>query len=175
MQWRWRKAQALCFTRHSWIIDWLNIDAIIIKQHVRNHLTFCSVTNHHRDNVTIIHHVWNANNIQFVTQYPDITLLFVAFFALITEASAPGIGIAGFISGLCFLLFFWSQFLSGTAGWLAVCYTGDLVEGEKILQPIKDFGTPFLDIIAPKPFGAIQLEDDEFLLRQGFLLEDYML
>lgn len=48
------------------------------------------------------------------------TLLFVAFFALITEASAPGMGVAGFVSSLCFLLFFWSQFLNGTAGWLEV-------------------------------------------------------
>ena len=45
-------------------------------------------------------------------------LLFVAFFALISEASSPGFGVAGFISGVCFLMFFWSQFLNGTAGWL---------------------------------------------------------
>jgi membrane-bound ClpP family serine protease len=56
------------------------------------------------------------------------TLLFVAFFALITEASAPGIGVAGFVSGLCFLLFFWSQFLNGTSGWLEVTlFVGGLV------------------------------------------------
>lgn len=48
------------------------------------------------------------------------TLLFVAFFAMISEASAPGIGVPGFISGLCFLLFFWCQFLNHTAGWLEV-------------------------------------------------------
>lgn len=48
------------------------------------------------------------------------TLLFVAFFALIAEASAPGIGIPGFISALCFLLFFWCQFLNHTAGWLEI-------------------------------------------------------
>jgi len=52
------------------------------------------------------------------------TLLFIAFFALISEASAPGLGVAGFISGVCFLLFFWSQFLSGTAGWLEVLLFG---------------------------------------------------
>lgn len=46
------------------------------------------------------------------------TLLFIAFFALISEASAPGIGAPGFVSVLCFLLFFWCQFLNGTAGWL---------------------------------------------------------
>jgi membrane-bound serine protease (ClpP class) len=55
------------------------------------------------------------------------TLLFIAFFALISEASAPGIGIAGFISGISFLLFFWSQFLNGTAGWLElILFTGGL-------------------------------------------------
>ncbi|MBM4093986.1 MAG: hypothetical protein FJ276_31955, partial [Planctomycetes bacterium] len=48
------------------------------------------------------------------------TLLFVAFFALISEASTPGIGVAGFVSSVCFLLFFWCQFLNGTAGWLEV-------------------------------------------------------
>ncbi len=47
-------------------------------------------------------------------------LLFFAFVALLSEASTPGIGVAGFVSAMCFLLFFWSQFLSGTAGWLEV-------------------------------------------------------
>lgn len=48
------------------------------------------------------------------------TMLFVAFFALMNEVSAPGIGVPGFVSLLAFLLFFWAQFLSGTAGWLEV-------------------------------------------------------
>lgn len=47
-------------------------------------------------------------------------LLFIAFFALISEASAPGLGVPGFISAVCFLLFFWMQFLNGTAGWLEI-------------------------------------------------------
>jgi membrane-bound ClpP family serine protease len=48
------------------------------------------------------------------------TLLFIAFFALIGEASTPGIGVSGFVSGICFLLFFWCQFFNGTAGWLEI-------------------------------------------------------
>jgi membrane-bound serine protease (ClpP class) len=47
-------------------------------------------------------------------------LLFIGFFALMIEFSSPGIGVPGFISALCFLLFFWSHFLHGTAGWLEV-------------------------------------------------------
>ncbi|MEO8495033.1 MAG: NfeD family protein [Planctomycetota bacterium] len=46
------------------------------------------------------------------------TLLFIAWFALIIEVSQPGIGAGGFVSALCFILFFWSNFLNGTAAWL---------------------------------------------------------
>jgi hypothetical protein len=47
-------------------------------------------------------------------------LLFIGLFALIFEMSTPGIGAPGFVAGLCFLLFFWSQYLHGTAGWLEI-------------------------------------------------------
>lgn len=47
-------------------------------------------------------------------------LLFVGGFALLFELSTPGLGLPGFVSLVCFLLFFWSQFLHGTAGWLEV-------------------------------------------------------
>lgn len=45
-------------------------------------------------------------------------LLFVAGFALIVELMSPGIGAGGFVALLCYTLFFWSQHLHGTAGWL---------------------------------------------------------
>ncbi len=48
------------------------------------------------------------------------TLLFFAFLFLMSEISAPGLGIPGFISALCFMLFFWAQFFNGTAGWLEI-------------------------------------------------------
>lgn len=55
-------------------------------------------------------------------------LLFIAFFAMLAEVSAPGISIGGFISAVCFLLFFWSNFLAGTAGWLeALLFVAGLV------------------------------------------------
>jgi membrane-bound ClpP family serine protease len=47
-------------------------------------------------------------------------LLFIGWFALMFEMSTPGVGLPGFIAALCFLLYFWSQFLHGTAGWLEV-------------------------------------------------------
>jgi len=57
-----------------------------------------------------------------ILNFPLVTglLLVIAVIALLIEASAPGVGIGGLISGLCFALFFWSRFLGGTAGWLEV-------------------------------------------------------
>src|SRR5262245_48247673 len=39
---------------------------------------------------------------------------------------------------------------------LAACYTGDLKTGEKVLQPLRAFGQPIADVIAPHPFTAWQ-------------------
>ena len=47
-------------------------------------------------------------------------LLTIAFIALYAEISSPGIGIGGFAATVCFLLFFWSHYLDGTAGWLEI-------------------------------------------------------
>jgi membrane-bound ClpP family serine protease len=47
-------------------------------------------------------------------------LLFVGWFALMIELSTPGVGLPGFISAVCFVLYFWSQFLNHTAGWLEI-------------------------------------------------------
>ncbi|MGO4723909.1 MULTISPECIES: FAD-binding oxidoreductase [unclassified Inquilinus] len=46
---------------------------------------------------------------------------------------------------------------------VALCYSGDIAEGEQLLQPLRGFGTPFLDIVQPMPFPAMQqLADGSF-------------
>ena len=45
-------------------------------------------------------------------------LLMVGFIALAIEMKTPGIGVGAFTAGVCFILFFWSRMLGGTAGWL---------------------------------------------------------
>ena len=45
-------------------------------------------------------------------------LLFIGFVTLSIEANAPGMSVPGFISMVCFALFFWINFLAGTAEWL---------------------------------------------------------
>jgi hypothetical protein len=43
------------------------------------------------------------------------------------------------------------------------CYCGDLTEGERVLKPLRAFGSPILDAIQPMPFPAMQkLVDDSF-------------
>ncbi|NND97060.1 MAG: nodulation protein NfeD, partial [Pirellulaceae bacterium] len=45
-------------------------------------------------------------------------LLFVGFVMMSAEANAPGLSIPGFLSMVCFALYFWIKFLAGTAEWL---------------------------------------------------------
>lgn len=47
-------------------------------------------------------------------------LLFLGMGALYAELQSPGIGLGGIIGATCFMLFFWSAYLGGTAGWLEV-------------------------------------------------------
>jgi len=35
---------------------------------------------------------------------------------------------------------------------VACCYAGAVEEGEKVVRPLKDFGTPVLDLCVPKPY-----------------------
>jgi membrane-bound ClpP family serine protease len=47
-------------------------------------------------------------------------LLVIGFVGVYVELHTPGLGAGAFIAALAFLLFFWSNFLHGTAGWLEV-------------------------------------------------------
>ena len=49
-----------------------------------------------------------------------VLLLVVGFVGVYIELHSPGTGIGGFVAAVAFLLFFWSNFLNGTAEWLEV-------------------------------------------------------
>ncbi len=61
--------------------------------------------------VRFVERLGRSNSLMFV-------LLMIGFFTLSAEAGAPGIGVSGFISMLCFAMYFWMKFLAGTAEWL---------------------------------------------------------
>ena len=36
------------------------------------------------------------------------------------------------------------------------CYSGPLADGERVLRPLRSFGTPLLDLVGPKPYAGFQ-------------------
>jgi len=63
-----------------------------------------------------------VDTVVYILNLPIITglLIIIGLVALYVEFSAPGIGVGGLVSLLCFALFFWSKFMGGTSGWLEV-------------------------------------------------------
>jgi membrane-bound ClpP family serine protease len=49
-----------------------------------------------------------------------VMLVVIGFVGIYVELHTPGVGIGAFVAALAFMLFFWSNFLHGTAGWLEV-------------------------------------------------------
>lgn len=76
---------------------------------------------HFEGELTMVERNWAHAIVEFLAS-PRIsgTLLFLAWFALMIEFSTPGVGLPGFASAVCFVLFFWANFLHGTAGWLEI-------------------------------------------------------
>ncbi len=44
---------------------------------------------------------------------------------------------------------------------LALCYFGDLEEGERLIKPLRSFGRPLADVVAPTPYTAFQSGFDQ--------------
>ncbi len=76
---------------------------------------------HFEGEVAVIEPNWAHRLIESLAS-PRIAglLLFLAWFALMVEIMTPTLTGAGLVSFVCFLLYFWSQFLHGTAGWLEI-------------------------------------------------------
>jgi membrane-bound ClpP family serine protease len=91
-------------------------------------------------------------------------LLFVGGFALLFELSTPGATVPGFVALLCFLLFFWSKFLHGTADWLEIL----LFVGGLVCLAIEMFALPGFGIFGFG--GALMLIASIVLASQTFVL-----
>jgi FAD/FMN-containing dehydrogenase len=48
---------------------------------------------------------------------------------------------------------------------VVACWAGDIEDGERYLRPLREFGTPALDVFAPKPFLAHQQFFDPSFVR----------
>ncbi len=92
-----------------------------LATHLANHFAELKDLYQLQDDPALAEPSW-AETLVTALASPELsgTLLFVGGFALIFELLSPGIGAGGFVSVLCYTLFFWSQYLQGTAGWLEV-------------------------------------------------------
>ena len=74
-----------------------------------------------REPIRVVERTW-IDTMVFLLNSGFVTFLLIAIglLALTLELSAPGLGVGGLVSVLCFSLFFWSRFLGGTSGWLEV-------------------------------------------------------
>ena len=71
--------------------------------------------------LTTLEHTWVDTTVYVLnSSWVTFLLLIVGLVCLYIEFSAPGTGVGGTIAGICFVLFFWSRVLGGTAGWLEV-------------------------------------------------------
>ena len=95
--------------------------AVGIAQHVVNGYDELKLLYHLENDPALVKPNWVHTLIEALAA-PQIApfLLMVGMVAMFAEIQAPGIGVGGFLACLCFLLFFWSQFLSQNAGWLEV-------------------------------------------------------
>ena len=126
---RWQKVDAVSPPGELLQVDGLRAKELGLAHHLADDFSEFRQRYQLDNSPELIEPNW-ANELIAALATPQVSaaLLFIAGFAMIAEVSAPGIGIGGFISALCFLLFFWSNFLMGTAGWLeAVLFLGGIV------------------------------------------------
>ena len=73
------------------------------------------------DDPTLVEPGWADLLVDYL-RGPSISalLLVIGGLALYMELHAPGLGLGGFVSAVCFLLFFWSHYLPSTAFWLEI-------------------------------------------------------
>ena len=118
---RWKRGDAVTKPDKTLQMNGTLAEQLGIAQHVvRDYDEFKQLYDLSND-PDLVQPSWADDFIEFLAQ-PHVagTLLFFGGFALMAELSSPGIGLGAFISSVCFVIFFWAQFLHGTANWLEI-------------------------------------------------------
>ena len=118
---RWQPREVVTQPGQPLRVDANRADTLGLARYVVNDFDELKNIYQLTDDPTVIEPNWADEMIHQLSQ-PHVagTLLFFAGFALIVELTSPGIGGGAFVSAVCFSLFFWSQFLNGTATWLEI-------------------------------------------------------
>lgn len=114
-----RGANSVSFQRG---LDTKTATEIGLATHVVQNLDEFKSLYHIEGDIPVARSNWALSAVEWLAD-PRLSalLLFVAMFALMVEFSSPGLGLPGFIALLCFVLYFWSNFLHGNATGLEIC------------------------------------------------------
>jgi len=94
----------------------------------------------------------------------SMLLFMVGIICLSAELSAPGVGVAGIMSGVCFLLFFWIHLFQGTVEWLEIL----LILGGLVCLGLELFVLPGFGVFGIA--GLIMLGTGLILAGQTFVI-----
>ena len=117
--------------------------------------------------IPVMERTWIDTMVLILNWWPvTVLLLCIGMVAIVIELGAPGMGVGGLVSTLCFGLFFWSRFLGGTAGWLEVTlfFVGLLFIGAEMFV-IPGFGIAGVSGLA-LTLGSLVMASRRFLLPQ---------
>ena len=115
----WEKGRQETTPGQPYRVEGLRAEKVGLARYVVANFDEFKTLYHLEDDPALVQPGWAEELIDALAS-PELAslLLFVGGFALIAEIMSPGIGAGGFIASVCYLLFFWSQFLHGTATWL---------------------------------------------------------
>ncbi|MEX0712504.1 MAG: NfeD family protein [Pirellulales bacterium] len=122
---QWRRGERITTPGQPLRLDGATAEQLGVARDVVNDFNEFKALYGLEDDPTLVEPGW-ADYLIDALNSPGISwfLLLLGGAALYAELQSPGIGLGGLIAGLCFLLYFWSAYLGGTAGWLEVLLFG---------------------------------------------------
>ena len=117
----WQKGQRITTPGQPLSVSGTEAVDLWLADHLADHFAAFKTIYGLENDPTLLEPSWADRLIDALASPPvAVFLLVIGFVALYVELQTPGIGIGGFCAALCFMIFFWSRFLGGTAGWLEV-------------------------------------------------------
>ncbi|MEX0585794.1 MAG: NfeD family protein, partial [Pirellulales bacterium] len=115
----WEKHETIKRKNESFSVDGRRAKELGLATHLASNQEALEQLYRLGDELSEVRPNWALELIEALAQ-PSLAwlLLLIGFGAMYIEMQTPGVGVGGFVSGICFLLYFWSQFLHGTAEWL---------------------------------------------------------
>ncbi|MCE9605370.1 MAG: hypothetical protein K8U03_10770 [Planctomycetia bacterium] len=116
---QWQQGEQIKAPQHNLLLSGKRADDLGLSQHVVADFAEFKALYHLEHDPQLLE---QNLAMQFIaalnTPSLSLLLLLIGGAALYMELHTPGVGVGGFVAAVCFVLYFWSQHLGGTAGWL---------------------------------------------------------